>query len=118
ELFQRVLRDDYRRIDTSGARVILIEMQPELLMPYAPPLRAYAREALEKRGIEVRTETTVSRVLPHAVVLQSGESIPTNTLIWAAGVRAHPLADSIGTEQDRGGRLIFGGDLTIPGHPE
>ena len=118
ELFRCVLKEDYRHINTAKARVILLEMLPELLMPYAEPLRDYTRRALEQRGVEVRTETTVSRVTPDAVHLKSGECLPTQTLVWAAGVRASPLADVVGTEQTRGGRLLVEPDLSLPGHPE
>lgn len=118
ELFQRVLRKDYRHVDTARARVVLVEMLPELLASYAPSLRAYTRRALEGRGVEVRTGTRVARVTPEAVVLEGGERIPTQTLIWAAGVKASPLADAVGTPQAGGGRLQVAPDLSLPGHPE
>lgn len=118
ELFQRAIRSDYRRIDTSEARVVLLEMLPHLLPAYDAPLREYTRERLEDRYVEVRTEATVDRVTPDAVHLERGETIPTQTLIWAAGVQAHPLAESVGTEQTKGGRLVVEDDLSVPGHPE
>lgn len=118
ELFRYVIREDYRNVDTSHARVILLEMLPELLMPYAESLRDYTRRSLEKRGVEVRTETTVERVEHDAVFLEGGDRIPTRTLIWAAGVSASPLAAAVGTEQTGGGRLVVGPDLSVPGHPE
>lgn len=118
ELFRCVMRDDFRSIDTHGARVILVEMLPEVLAAYAEPLRAYTRQALEKRGVEVRTGTTVARVTADAVHLKGGERLPTHTLIWAAGVKAAPLAGQLGTPQQRGGRLVVEDDLSLPGHPE
>lgn len=118
ELFRFVLRGDFRRIDPGSARVVLLEMLPHLLTGFDEPLRVYAREELEKRGIEVRTETTVERVTDGAVYLKSGERIDSETLVWAAGVRAHPLADRLGAEQEKGGRLTVESDLSIPGYPE
>lgn len=118
ELFRYVLREDYRAVDSSKARVVLLEMLPELLMPYDAGLRAYTRQALEKRGVEVRTETTVQRVTAGAVHLKSGEHIPAQTLIWAAGVQAGPLAEIVGTEQTLGGRLAVRPELCLPDHPE
>jgi NADH dehydrogenase len=118
ELFRCVLKEDYRNVDTSAARVILLEMLPELLMPYDGALRAYARRALEKRGVEVRTETTVERVEPDAVHLEGGERLSTRTLIWAAGIRANTLAACIGSEQRKDGRLVVGKDLSLPARQE
>lgn len=117
ELFD-MLRGDFPQFDVSKAQVFLLESQPDLLMAFAPALRRYTRRVLERRGVQVRTGTTVARVEPGAVYLASGERIPTQTLIWAAGVRAHPLADTLGTEQARGGRLVVEADLSVPGHPE
>lgn len=118
ELFRKVLKDDFRRIDPSEGRVILIEALPGLLPSFDKDLGDYARRVLEERGVEVRTETTVERVTNDAVHLKGGERIPARTLIWAAGVRAHPIAETIGAPQGRGGRLITEGDLSLPGFPE
>lgn len=118
ELFRFVLKEDYRAVDSSSARVVLIEMLPELLMPYDAGLRRYTRRALEKRGVEVRTDTTVEKVTADAVYLEGGERIPAQTLIWAAGVQAGPLADLVGTERTKGGRLVVQPDLSLPNHPE
>ena len=118
ELFRCVLRSDYRRVDTSEARVVLLEMLPDLLPAYDAPLQRYTRTELEERGVEVRTETTVERVTSDAVHLKRGEVIPTHTLVWAAGVQAHPLAGTVGAEQNRAGRIIVEDDLSVPGQPE
>jgi NADH:ubiquinone reductase (H+-translocating) len=118
ELFRRVMRKDYRRVDTAQARVILLEMQPELLAGFHDKLRAYARRVLEKWGVEVRTEAVVAKVAPDAVYLKSGEVIPTKTLIWAAGIRANPLGEKLGTPLRGGGRIAVEADLSLPGHPE
>lgn len=113
ELF-RVMRKDYRRIDTSQAKIYLVEMLPDVLPSYAKRLRGYTRKVLEKRGVKVMTDTTVARVSDRSVILDNGCEIATNTLIWAAGVRAHPLAATLGTEEGKGGRLVVDPDLRLP----
>jgi NADH dehydrogenase len=69
-------------------------------------------------GVEVRLNSAMERATPDEVVLKDGTVIPTRTLIWGAGVRAHPLADVLGLEQTRGGRILVGEDLSVPGRPE
>ncbi len=115
ELFDQVLRSDYSDELVDRARVILIEMLPHLLDPYQSSLQKYTLEALEKRGVEVKVETTVDRVRESGVDFQNRESIPTETLIWAAGVKANPLADHLDVEQTRAGRIVVDGDLRITG---
>lgn len=117
ELF-RVIQKDFPRLDTTRARVTLIEMLPRLLSQYHEESSTYTRHVLEKRGVEVRTEVAVERIEPDHILLKGGEKIETRTLIWAAGVRANPLADALGAEQDRAGRIAVEPDLSLPGHPE
>ncbi len=118
ELSQRVLLDDYRHIDPRQARIVLLEMVPHVLPGYDSSLQGYTQRELERRGVEVRTETTVASVRPEAVELENGETIPAQTLIWTGGVQAHPLANAVGTEQSKGGRLLVEQDLSLPGHPD
>jgi NADH dehydrogenase len=118
ELFSVVLRKDFPHLDVGRARVLLVEMGDDLLPPFAPPSRREARNALERRGVEVRTGRTVAAVEPTRVRFGDGEEMPAHTLIWAAGVRANPLAEALGVETARGGRIAVGPDLRIPGHPE
>src|SRR5690606_33609065 len=81
-------------------------------------LQAYTLRQLEKRGVRVRLNAPVTRVTPAAVHFADGSVLKTRTLVWAAGVRAHPLADALGLEQTRGGRLIVDDTLRVPGRPE
>ena len=118
ELFDLVLQGDYHSFDTTQARVVLIEMGPRLLAEYSEAQSDYTRRVLEGRGVEVRTDEAVTRVEPESVTLKSGERIPMQTLIWGAGVRASPLADTLGTEQAEAGRLKVNNDLSLPGYPE
>ena len=118
ELFDRVLRKDFGdSLDVGRARVILIEMQSELLGPFSATSQRHAREILRQRGVQVRTDTAVDKITATEVHLKGGEVIPTHTLIWAAGVKANPLAATLGVETGPGGRIVVGADLRIPGHP-
>ncbi|HEY4377266.1 MAG TPA: FAD-dependent oxidoreductase, partial [Acidimicrobiales bacterium] len=118
ELFSMVLRKDFKHIDISQARVVLVEMLDELLTPFSPSSRRYARSALEDRGVEVRTGTHVEAVEGTKVRLSGGELLKTHTLLWAAGVKANPLVQALSVPTGRGGRIKVGPDLRIVDHPE
>ena len=115
ELFAMVFRKDYPELDVSRARVVLVEMQDHLLGPFGPRSRTHALDTLTSRGVEVRLGATVAEVTDKAVVLRDGEVLPCRTLVWAAGVQANPLGAALGLEQARGGRLVVGPDLRVPG---
>jgi NADH dehydrogenase len=118
ELFKHVLVHDFPDLDINQARVVLLEAMDHLLAPFHPSSRQHALETLNRRGVEVRLSSAMERATPDEVVLKDGTVIPTRTLIWGAGVRAHPLADVLGLEQTRGGRILVGEDLSVPGRPE
>jgi NADH dehydrogenase len=118
ELFKHVLVHDFPDIDISRARVVLLEATDHLLAPFHPSSRRHALEILAKRGVEVRLGQALERASPDEVKLKDGTVIPTKTLVWGAGVRANPLADVLGLEQTRGGRILVGDDLSVPGRPE
>jgi NADH dehydrogenase len=118
DLFYNLLPQDYHQLATEKARVIIVEMTKEVLGPFQENLRVYAKEELEQRRVEVRLGEAVAEVGATFVRLKSGEEINAHTLIWAAGVRANPLADVIGLPQGRGGRIKLNPDLSVPDHPE
>jgi NADH:ubiquinone reductase (H+-translocating) len=118
ELFQHVLVHDFPDIDISRTRVVLLEATDHLLAPFHPNSRRHALEILAKRGVEVRLGQALEQATPDQVRLKDGTVIPTKTLVWGAGVRANPLADVLGLEQTRGGRILVGEDLSVPGRPE
>jgi len=118
DLFYNLLPQDYHQLATEKARVIIVEMAKEVLAPFKDNLRTYAKEELERRRVEVRLGEAVAEVGPTFVRLKSGEEIKAHTLIWAAGVRANPLADVTGLSQGRGGRIKLNPDLSVPDHPE
>lgn len=114
ELFS-TLEGDFAHLDVQEhARVVLIEMQDALLPPYEPSLQQYTRETLEERGVDVQTGTVVEHAEATGVQLASGEWVPTQTLIWAAGVRAHPLADTLNTPQHGNGTVVVERTLSLP----
>jgi len=118
ELFKHVLVHDFPDLDIANARVVLLEATDHLLAPFHPSSRQHAQDILAKRGVEVRLGQALERATPTEVKLKDGPVIPTRTLVWGAGVRAHPLADDLGLEQTRGGRVLVGEDLSVPGRPE
>ena len=116
ELLRSEFSQDYPNLPVAQARVLLFEHSPHVLAPFQPALRQYARETLEKRGVEVHTRVGVSKVNAYNIELSTGESIKTQTLIWAAGLQANPLASSLGIPLGHGGRIPVDGDLQITGH--
>jgi NADH dehydrogenase len=116
EIARRGMEREFRRIETSAARVIVIEGLERLLPSYPPSLSQAARRELERRGVEVRTGRQVTGIDERGVEA-GGERIPCRSVIWAAGVEASPLARSLGAPLDRAGRVIVEPDLSVPGEP-
>ena len=118
ELFSRVLRRDFPRMDIHRARVVLVEATDRLLGMLHPSLSDKARDTLERAGVEVLLNTQVSELTAEEVRFSDGSRIPTHTVVWTAGIRANPLAEALGVELTKGGRIVVGSDLSVPGHPE
>jgi NADH dehydrogenase len=121
ELARDALRPDFQHIDTRRARVVLADAAPGVLTAYPPRLQAHAARDLRELGVEVRFGVKVTAVDEHGATL-GDERLPSRTVIWAAGVRASPLAgqlaEATGTPQVGGGRLAVEADLTLRGRPE
>lgn len=117
EISRHTLAKDFRHINPSEARVILIEGEPRLLAAYPPDLSASARKQLEHLGVEVRTGARATNLTEEGVQV-NGEFIPCRVKIWAAGNTASFVGKTLGVPVDRCGRVIVNDDLTIPGHPE
>ena len=118
ELYARVLSKDFPHLPVASARITLIEAVPRLLSAFAPKLGARAARTLSDRGVDVSTGVAVERIDAGVVTLTDGRQVRAGTIVWAAGVRAAPLAALLGTEIGRGGRIVVGPDLAIPDHPE
>jgi NADH dehydrogenase len=126
ELARDTLRDNFRAIDTSTARVIIIDALDRVLTSFPNSLSRKAQRSLESLGVTVRLNRTVVGIDDESVTVSdpdgATERIASKTVIWAAGVTASPLARQLGeltgAETDRAGRLTVEADLTLPGHPE
>jgi NADH dehydrogenase len=117
EIARTVLREDFRHIDTSAARILLLEAADRVLPTYPPVLSERARRQLEKLGVEVRTGSQVTG-MEDGLVRLGNLALPAENVFWAAGVAASPLGCTLGVETDRAGRVRVGPDCSIPGHPE
>jgi NADH dehydrogenase len=113
----QTLAADFRRIDPRSARIVLVEAGPRLLPTFPPSLSDYALRTLTRSGVEVKTDTLVTKCDANGVDLKNGR-IDADTVIWAAGVTASPAVRWLNTEADRAGRVKVGADLSVPGHPE
>lgn len=117
ELTRHVLRRDFAHIDPGQARVILIEGSPRILGQFPAHLSEDAVDRLTAMGVEVRVNAKVATISKGRLVLQSGEVIDAENILWAAGVGASPLTKRLGVELDRGGRVVVLPDLSLPGYP-
>jgi NADH dehydrogenase len=114
ELSKKALAADFRAIDPRDARIVLIEGGPRVLGAFPPTLSDYAKQALERMGVEVWLGKHVMEC-DSAGVTASGERLEAATILWAAGVAASPAAGWLGAPADRAGRVQVGADLTPPG---
>jgi NADH:quinone reductase (non-electrogenic) len=117
EIRSFALRRDFRRIDPREATVMLLEGGPRILPTYPPELSQRAKEQLRRLGVEVRESMLVTDIRP-GFVSAAGWTIPTGTVVWAAGNVASPLLKSLNVPLDRQGRVLVEPDCTAPGHPE
>jgi len=116
ELASKALAADFRSIDPTHARIILIEAGPRLLPTFEERLSEAVRRSLEELGVEVRLSTAVTDC-DEAGVSLGDQRIGARTIIWAAGVQASHAGQWLGTETDRVGRVKVAPDLSVPGHP-
>jgi len=117
EIARHTLKHEFRRIDPTQAKVRLIEAGPRVLSSFPEDLSDKARRQLEKLGVEVLTGRPVTAIDADGYTL--GERvIPARTVVWAAGVAASPLAQSLGVPLDRAGRVRVRPDLSVPDHPD
>ncbi len=125
EIASHTLRHDFRRIDPSEARLILVDAGDRLISGFPAELSERAARDLQRLRVELRMNTFVVNVEEGVVTLKQddrSEQIASFTVLWAAGVQASPLArklsEAVGVEVDRAGRIFVQSDCTVPGHPE
>jgi NADH dehydrogenase len=116
EVTRHALQGEFRRIDPSSARVLLLEGGPRILPAFPEPLSARAQQDLEALGVTVRTNCLVTHVDADGVIA-NGERIAAHTVFWGAGNQGSPLAKSLGVPLDRAGRIRVLDDLSVPGFP-
>jgi NADH:ubiquinone reductase (H+-translocating) len=125
EIARFTLRNNFRQIDPTKAKILLVEAGERILPSYPDDLATNAQSTLEKFGVTVRTNTKVIDMSADTITLKTGdhtEVLPTRTVVWAAGVIGSPLArmlaEATGAQLDRIGRITPEADLSLPGHPE
>jgi NADH:quinone reductase (non-electrogenic) len=121
ELLRYMVKRDYRSVRPNQLSVILLEGAPDILLPFRPEMRESAVRQLEAIGVEVRRGTRVAGIDARGVDVDTASGrtrIEAATVLWAAGVRAAPIAASLGIALDRAGRVAVGPSMTIPGHDE
>ena len=125
EIAHDTLKHDFRDIDPASARIVLVEGTDRALPTYPPKLSEDARKMLNNLGVTVRTGAMVIDIDAEGVTLKEGdrtETIPTRTVLWAAGVLASPLGkilnENAGAPLDNASRVLVAPDMTVPGHPE
>ena len=125
EIAHQSVKEDFRDIDTTQAKVLLFEGMERILPPYPEECSTEAQKSLEKLGVDVQTKTLVTNIADHTVTYRQGEETKTtaaHTILWAAGVRASfmgkVLADRTGAELDRAGRVVVESNLSIKDYPD
>jgi NADH:ubiquinone reductase (H+-translocating) len=111
------LKSEFRRIDPTLVRIVLVDRGARPLASFSPDLSAAAKQRLEKLGVEVRSGQGVDSIDEEGVIV-AGERIASKTVIWTAGVAPSPAAKWIGAETDHAGRGRVKADLTVADHPE
>jgi NADH:ubiquinone reductase (H+-translocating) len=116
-LVRSTLRSEFRRVDPTSARIVLVDMAPRVLGPFAESLSAAARKRLDQLGVEVRLGHSVEHIDADGVIV-AGEHIASKTVIWTAGVAPSPAGKWLEAPIDRAGRVRVRPDLSVPGHPD
>jgi NADH:ubiquinone reductase (H+-translocating) len=117
ELVRSALRSDFRRIDPTSARIVLVDRGKRVLGTFSEHLSDAAKKRLEKLGVSIRSGQGVDRIDEHGVIV-AGERILSTTVIWTAGVQPSPAGKWLKVEADHTGRVKIRNDLTVPEHPE
>jgi NADH:quinone reductase (non-electrogenic) len=117
ELIRLVLKRDFKDLDMSEVRVILLEAADTLLGAFEPELRAAAKRSLESKGVEVMLGARVADINKDVLTLAGGEEIRASTVIWTAGVRASEVGATLGVEVGKQWRVKVAPTLQVPGHP-
>ncbi len=125
EIAHQSVKDDFRDIDTTQAKILLFEGMDRILPPYPEECSVEAQKSLEKLGVDVQTKTLVTNIADNSVTYRQGDetkTIDAHTILWAAGVKASfmgkILAERAGAELDRVGRVIVEPNLSLKEHAD
>lgn len=127
ELFKHDFRKDFPNLDMNDAKVVMIEAMDKILLPFSDPdpnkkgpndLQRSVQSTLEKKGVQILLSKPVKAVENGAVLFNDGDTLPAETVIWAAGVRGALLADKIDVKLQRGARVPVNEFLQLEDHPE
>ena len=117
ELFRHTLKDDFRNVDPTKGRIVLIESGPRLLNMFTPELADEAARQLQELGVEVKFNNLVKDIRHGSVVLPA-ETLLAETVVWGAGVEGSPISATLGVPLSCGGKIKVEPDLSLPGHPD
>jgi len=118
ELIRHVMRKDYPMLDVHQAHVMLIEATDRVLATFPESLQRAALDRLRRMGVDVRLSAPVADVRLGVLAFRDGTELAAETIVWAAGVRASPLAEALGVTLGRSARVKVEPTLTLPGHPD
>jgi NADH dehydrogenase len=118
ELVHGPILKDYPNIPRDEIRIVLLEAADRVLGAMKPRLSRYALKRLRRRDVEVRLGTLVTEIQPDGVILKDGTRIPSETVVWTAGIQGDPLLREWGFDTDRAGRVRVEDTLQVPGYPE
>jgi NADH:quinone reductase (non-electrogenic) len=107
----------YRELRDTPTRWVLVDAAPKILPEIPSRLGEYAAQQLERRGVDIRTSTTLDAVEPHAALLSDGDHILTSTVVWTTGARPNPLVAEFGLPLDDRGRIRVDETLRVDGRP-
>lgn len=115
ELYNNVIDAEFDKDDTLSARVILLEATDRLLAPYPEKLQRSAVDQLRSIGVEVRLNARVDHIDDDVLYLADGSTIPTKTVVWSTGVKGAPIAEQLGIDLERSGRIPVEQTLKVQG---
>lgn len=115
DVFQRTSSQAFKHVDLKHASVTLIDMGKTVLGPFGKHSQEYATEKLKERGVELLLGTSVKEVTKNGVTLSDGTHIPAELVIWAGGLKASAISNSLGIKAGRGGRVDVQLDLSVAG---
>lgn len=114
EIARKALAGEYRSFKSTDTRIYLIENSAHVLDNFPDDLRVCATADLKHLGVDVIPLRKAADIQPDHVMLDDGTRIPCRTVFWAAGNKAGPICSTLGTEQDRTGRVIVTPHLHLP----